>query len=59
MSKINAFSRVLNRKGKTRFFMDFQLVDSLNMTAFPGRSRSQSTVPVDIDHIRLSQCTRS
>ena len=33
MSKINAFSRVLNQKVKTRFFMDFQLMDNLNMTA--------------------------
>jgi hypothetical protein len=33
MSKINAFSRVLNQKVKTRFFMDFQLIDNLNMTA--------------------------
>ena len=29
MSKINAFSRVLNQKVKTRFFMDFQLMDNL------------------------------
>ena len=28
MSKINAFSRVLNQKVKTRFFMDFQLMDN-------------------------------
>ena len=33
MSRINAFSRVLNQKVKTRFFMDFQLMDNLNMTA--------------------------
>jgi hypothetical protein len=34
MSKINAFSRILNQKVKTRFvFMDFQLMDNLNMTA--------------------------
>ena len=34
MSKINAFSHVLNQKVKTRFFfMDFQLMDNLNMTA--------------------------
>jgi hypothetical protein len=33
MSKINAFSRVLNQKVKTRCFMDFQLMDNLNMTA--------------------------
>jgi hypothetical protein len=32
MSKINAFSRVLNRKGKTRFFYGFSIGDSLNMT---------------------------
>jgi hypothetical protein len=30
MSKINAFSRVLNRKGKTRFFYGFSFVDCLN-----------------------------
>ena len=33
MIKINAFSRVLNQKVKTRFFMEFQLMDNLNMTA--------------------------
>ena len=34
MSKIDASSRVLNQKVKTRcFFMDFQLMDNLNMTA--------------------------
>jgi hypothetical protein len=33
MSKINAFSRVLNQKVKTHFYMDFQLMDNLNMTA--------------------------
>jgi hypothetical protein len=35
MSKINAFSRVLNQKVNTRvLFMDFQLMDNLNMTAY-------------------------
>jgi len=29
MSKINAFSRVLKQKIKTRFFMDFQLMETL------------------------------
>jgi hypothetical protein len=33
MIKINAFSRVLNQNVKTRFIMDFQLMDNLNMTA--------------------------
>jgi hypothetical protein len=33
MSRINAFPRVLNQKVKTRFFMDFQLMDNLNMIA--------------------------
>jgi hypothetical protein len=33
MTKINAFSRALNQKVKTRFFMDFQLMDNLDMTA--------------------------
>ena len=32
MSKINTFSRVLNQNVKTRFFMDFQLMDNLSMT---------------------------
>ena len=41
MSRINAFSRVLNQKIKTRFFMDFQLMDNLNMTALP---RNQNNV---------------
>jgi len=31
MSKINAFSRVLNQKVKS---IDFQLMDNLNMTAW-------------------------
>jgi len=34
LSKINAFSRVLKQKVKTRFFMDSQLMDNLNMTAY-------------------------
>jgi len=34
MSKINALLRVLNQKVKTRFFMDFQFMDCLNMTAY-------------------------
>ena len=39
MNKINAFSRVLNQKVKTRFFfMNFQLMDNFNMTAYEGKS---------------------
>jgi len=42
MSEINAFSRVLNQKVKTRFFMDFQLMDNLNMTAQPDYLTDQN-----------------
>ena len=38
MNKINAFSRVLNQKVKTGFFMNFQLMDNFNMTAYEGKS---------------------
>ena len=34
MSKIDAFSRVFIHKVKTRFYMDFQLMDDLNMTEY-------------------------
>ena len=34
MSKIDAFSRVFIHKVKTRFYMDFQLMDNLTMTAY-------------------------
>jgi len=33
MSKINAFSRVLKQKVKTRFFYGFSIDGNLNMTA--------------------------
>ena len=42
MTNINAFSRVLNQKVKTRFFMDFQLMDNLNMTEQPDYPSDQN-----------------
>ena len=45
MSKINAFSRVLNQPTSKNmfFFMDFQLMDNLNMTAHMLVSFSNNT----------------
>jgi len=40
MSKFNAFSSVLNQKVNTRFFIDFQLMDNLNITAYKGKSHT-------------------
>ena len=44
MNRINAFSRVLNQKVKTRFvfFMDFQLMDNLNMTVLASNQNNVS-----------------
>ena len=42
MSRINAFSRVLNQKVKTRFVYGFQLMDNLNMTALAWNQNNVS-----------------
>ena len=44
MSKINAFLHVLNQKGKTRLFMDFQFMDNLNMTAWWKKTENPEKV---------------
>jgi hypothetical protein len=45
MSKINAFRRVLNQQVKTCFFMDFQLIDNLNISFIGGGNMSTRRKP--------------
>ena len=56
MSKINAFSRALNRKGKTRFFMDFQLVDNLNMS---GTCKVRNEIETKRNRTKRNQTKRN
>ena len=48
MSKINAFSRALNRKGKTRFFMDFQLVETKRNETDRNETKRNQTKRKDV-----------